>query len=171
MFVTGWVHNFVKSKQRLVIFAELFIQATLVLIVAALLYGRVWNIEEKPDVYGIICLLSLCTGSQQITVRHFEKPEVNTTMVTIPIADVLSDPHLFEAPWKNAPRNNRIAFIVVFMVGAIVGGCCLHWVNAELAIIISAGIKYAVSFAILLMPPESENHSSTSDPEEPIAKS
>lgn len=170
MFVTGAVHNIVKSKHRLVIFAELFIQATFVLIVAALLYARVWSIDKKPDVYGIICLLSLCTGSQQITVRHFEKPEVNTTMVTIPIADVLSDPHLFHAPWKNAPRNNRIAFIVVFVVGAIVGGCCLHWVNPPLAIIISAGIKYAVSFAILFMPSES-NHSSTSDPEEPIAKS
>lgn len=154
MFLTGLVNNHVPNRHKLTIIVELLVQAILPLVVAALLYAKVWDIDDTKDAYAIICLLSLCTGSQQITVKYWEVPEVNTTMVTIPIADILSDPHMLAPPSKNPHRNNRIAFIVVFMVGAILGGCCLHWVNAQLAIIISAGIKLLISFAIVFMPSE-----------------
>lgn len=156
MFVTGHINNRVRDRQRLTIFLQLLFQATLALIVAALLYGRVWMIDKTPDAYAIICLLSLCTGSQQITVKYFNIPEVNSTMVTIPIADVLSDPNILAGFSKNEHRNNRFAFITVFMVGAILGGCCLHWSNAQLAIVISAAIKFLVTIAMLLMPPDTK---------------
>lgn len=166
MFVTGVVNNHVRDRQRLTVFLQLLIQAVLALIVAILLYTRVWIIDRTRDAYAIICLLSLCTGSQQITVKYFHIPEVNSTMVTIPIADVLSDPNLLAAFSKNQHRNNRIAFIIVFMVGAIIGGCCLHWSTAELAIVISAAVKFLVTVAMLMMPSETTRKTAADQAEE-----
>lgn len=54
------------------------------------------------------------------------------------MADLLSDPKLFAPLRANVPRNQRALFVVVFFVGAVVGGVVLVRVNAELVLLVSA---------------------------------
>lgn len=157
MCVTGQIFNFSHVRySRALLMGSFGLQSLLVLLVAILVHVDALQLEQKADALGIICLLSISVGSQQVSVKAFETPEINSTMVTIPICDVLSDPHIFARPRDNDLRNRRVGFFLAFFVEAIVGGCILHWNKPQLAIVLAGAIKAVVAIAIAPMPARKE---------------
>jgi hypothetical protein len=72
--------------------------------------------------------MALAFGSQAAAGRPLGVPAITTVVVTSAMVDLFADPFLFSSPWnvKAKGRNQRVAFVVVFFIGGIVGGLGLR---------------------------------------------
>ena len=91
-------------------------------------------------------LLAFQAGAQMAASRGCGFNELPTTVLTSVYYDIVSDP-LLTAPLVhgNVKRNRRVAAVVSFLVGAIVGGWCYRASGDSLApaLWVAAGLKAA----------------------------
>lgn len=143
-------------KVRLSLIGSFSIQASLLLISAALLQSGVvsqatptfgepvhWN-NEVP-----IALLGFQSAGQIVASRALGFNEVPTVVITSLLCDLMSDPSLFTL--QNVKRDRRVVGFLLTLVGAISGG----WItkgagNLAASLWVAAGIKYGIAFSWVL---------------------
>lgn len=139
------------SRSRISLAASFFIQATFLLITAALLQTR--KVSQIAPTNGKathwdnevpIVLLSFQAAGQIVASRTLGFNEVPTVVITSLLCDLLSDKALFTL--KNAKRDRRILAFVFTLVGGIGGG----WItkaggNLSYSLWVAAGIKYGIA--------------------------
>ncbi|EPS31109.1 hypothetical protein PDE_06064 [Penicillium oxalicum 114-2] len=154
-FIFARINRFVGAQRRGCLILSFFIQASLIVVTAALVQaGAVSSaIEDNPldpivrwDQEVPIVLLSLQSAGQIVASRTLGYNEIPTVVITSLLCDLMSDPKLFLI--RNEKRDRRIIAFVLTMVGAIVGG----WVtkstgNIAPVLWLAAGIKYVVAVA------------------------
>ncbi|KAF3401679.1 hypothetical protein F1880_010006 [Penicillium rolfsii] len=152
-FLFARLNRITGARRRGSLMLSFFIQASIIVITAALVQGGVvssalddssqsvtrWD-QEVP-----IVLLSLQSAGQIVASRALGFNEIPTVVITSLLCDLMSDPKLFLL--RNDKRDRRVIAFVLTLIGAIIGG----WVTkatGDIAPILwlSAGIKYIVAF-------------------------
>ncbi|KAM0751362.1 hypothetical protein T439DRAFT_380343 [Meredithblackwellia eburnea MCA 4105] len=150
-YLTGQFINYFGKRRRFTIFTEFAFESLLIFISTILVYTKAVVLNTKTD-FSIIFLLAWVFGSQGVITKTLGVPQIPAQVVTGAMADLWSDPKLLAPLRQNVPRNQRVAFIVVFFAGACVGGTVLLKVNAELVLLLTAILKLVVAGLFFLVP-------------------
>lgn len=154
-FLFARLNRILGARRRGCLMLSFIIQASIIVITAALVQGGVvssaldddasrsltrWD-QEVP-----IVLLSLQSAGQIVASRALGFNEIPTVVITSLLCDLMADPKLFLL--QNEKRDRRVIAFVLTLVGAVVGG----WVTkatGDIAPILwlAAGIKFIVAFA------------------------
>ncbi|OKL63975.1 hypothetical protein UA08_00808 [Talaromyces atroroseus] len=140
-------------KARLSLIGSFFVQASLILITAALLQAGV--VSQAAPTFGEplnwdnevpIVLLAFQSAGQIVASRALGFNEVPTVVITSLLCDLMSDPSLFKL--QNVKRDRRVIAFLLTLVGAISGG----WItkasgSLSVSLWVAAGIKYAIAFS------------------------
>lgn len=112
--------------------------------------------EFSFDAYELLPLgfLAFQSGGQIVTSRLLGFNEVPTTVLTSVYCDIASDPLVLRS--DNVKRNRRVAAVLSFLVGGIVGG----WISRSAAglstnLWIAAAIKMGIAVGWTLWAPKS----------------
>ncbi|KAJ5483841.1 hypothetical protein N7539_006041 [Penicillium diatomitis] len=154
-FLFARLNRIMGAQRRGSLMLSFFIQASLVIVTAALVQaGAVSSAIDDNSANPIvrwdqevpIVLLSIQSAGQIVASRTLGYNEIPTVVITSLLCDLMSDPKLFLL--RNEKRDRRIIAFVLTMVGAIVGG----WVTKSTGNIapilwLAAGIKYSVALA------------------------
>ena len=166
-FVTGQVGHRVGPKRRWWLLFSSSIQVVLIFISSILLYTSTVSTEDISNL-GLVVLLAFAFGSQAAAGRPLGVAPITTVVVTSAsksqpkhlitlttndycplVVDLWADKKLFAPLGGNAGRNQRVAFILTFFVGGIVGGLALVHVNAAFVLLLS-GIVKTIAGALFL---------------------
>jgi len=154
-FLFARLNRILGARRRGCLMLSFIIQASIIVITAALVQGGVvssaldddasrsltrWD-QEAP-----IVLLSLQSAGQIVASRALGFNEIPTVVITSLLCDLMADPKLFLL--QNEKQDRRVIAFVLTLVGAVVGG----WVTkatGDIAPILwlAAGIKFIVAFA------------------------
>ncbi|KAL8276322.1 hypothetical protein RQP46_011288 [Phenoliferia psychrophenolica] len=128
-FVTGQIGHRVGPKRRWWLLLTSLIQCLLIFISSILLYTSTVSTEDISNL-GLVVPLAFAFGSQAAAGRPLGVAPITTVVVTSAMVDLWADKKLFAPLAGNPGRNQRVAFILVFFLGGIVGGLALVHVNA-----------------------------------------
>ncbi|KAF3128706.1 hypothetical protein TWF703_009287 [Orbilia oligospora] len=140
-----------------------FVQATLIIIAASLVEGKVVPIpgrEEQlhasePTPYYHISLLPLAflafqAAGQIVASRSFGHNHIPSIVLTSLYSDLVADPLFFQP--VNVKRNERIASAVLVLTGAISGGWIMRESSMAAVLWFAAAIKYAIMVGFIFWP-------------------
>jgi len=151
------------ATKRATIVVSFFMQATLIVIAAALVEAKTIPIatpeeqESGRTKFHYISLLPLAflafqAGGQIVVSRSFGHNHIPSIVLTSLYSDLVADP-LFWQP-VNIKRNERIASAVLVLTGAITGGWIMREVNMAAVLWFAAAIKYAIVLGFVFWPAE-----------------
>lgn len=153
-FLFARLNRIIGARRRGSLMLSFFIQASIIVITAALVQGGAVSSALDDSSQSItrwdqevpIVLLSLQSAGQIVASRALGFNEIPTVVITSLLCDLMSDPRLFLL--RNEKRDRRVMAFVFTLIGAIIGG----WVTkatGDIAPILwlSAGIKFIVAFA------------------------
>ncbi|KAM0750776.1 hypothetical protein T439DRAFT_380638 [Meredithblackwellia eburnea MCA 4105] len=151
-FVTGQIghHVIPNPKRRYWLLITFFLQSLLIFISAILLYTHTHSFVDTQANLGLLTLLAFAFGSQAAVSRPLASTPITTVVVTSAMFDLWSDKNLFAKLSANKARNQRVAFIVTFFVGGIIGALCLRHVDDAFTVLL-AGIIKMVPVGIILL--------------------
>lgn len=110
------------------------------------------NATEKI-VLVAIPFLAAQSGAQVATAKSLGFNELPTTVLTSTYNDLASDTALFA--WDNPKRDNRVASVVLMMLGAIAGAWLVKGTGTFTTVLwLAAAIKVVLAFSWLLFPAE-----------------
>ncbi|KAI2635944.1 hypothetical protein GGS21DRAFT_56258 [Xylaria nigripes] len=145
-WATGQVSHIVGPRMRLWLFCCNLIQSILVVIAGVIQYN--YGVQSSgPRAVLAIGLLAFASGSQVVQSRSMNMTEISTAMATAAWVDLMIDPKLFHG--KNRPRTRRVMFLLALASGALVGAGIYRAVGSSVAIFVSAGGKFIVTFMYL----------------------
>ncbi|EPS35164.1 hypothetical protein H072_11414 [Dactylellina haptotyla CBS 200.50] len=139
------------------------VQATLIVIAAALVEGKVVPIATANEQasgrtkYHHISLLPLAflafqAGGQIVVSRSFGHNHIPSIVLTSLYSDLVADPLFFHA--VNVKRNERIASAILVLTGAITGGWVMKLTSMAAVLWFAAAIKYAIMIGFIIWPGE-----------------
>lgn len=154
-FLFARLNRIIGARRRGCLMLSFIIQASIIVVTAALVQGGVVSSALDDDTSRSITrwdqevpivLLSLQSAGQIVASRALGFNEIPTVVITSLLCDLMSDPKLFLL--RNEKRDRRMIAFVLTLVGAIVGG----WVTkatGDIAPILwlAAGIKFIVALA------------------------
>ncbi|MCJ1353150.1 MAG: hypothetical protein MMC33_003135 [Icmadophila ericetorum] len=142
----GWAGNLIGPRRRLWLLLNSFISTILMISATVLIYHE--DIETKGHcTMAVIGLLALVCGAQLQLALSIRMPELNTTMITVAITSLVSDPKLLSR--RNPVRDRRALYWVSILVGALVGALASRLGGPMFAISLAAAVKISVGFLFL----------------------
>ncbi|TXT10551.1 hypothetical protein VHUM_02056 [Vanrija humicola] len=101
----------------------------------------------------VMFLMAFMSGAQVCMARQSKCQEVPTAPMTSPLVDFLTDPNLFkrasdEEKPATGPRNRRMAYLGIVIVGSFLGAVLHRFVNSWSIVVASVGVKAAVVLAV-----------------------
>ncbi|KAI5476708.1 DUF1275 domain protein [Pseudohyphozyma bogoriensis] len=151
-FTTGQLaHRLGIGKRRWYLFIISLFQSIIVLISAILIYTSAITLGQPSDL-ALISIMSIAFGSQGAAGRLLASTPITTVVVTSAMFDLFADKDLFAPLGKNVARNQRVAFILVFFVGTIVGGATLRHVGVPFTLVLAGIFKFAAVMLFLVAP-------------------
>ncbi|KAK6535719.1 hypothetical protein TWF694_002168 [Orbilia ellipsospora] len=140
-----------------------FVQATLIVIAAALVEGKIIPIATPAEQatgrvkYHYISLLPLAflafqAGGQIVVSRSFGHNHIPSIVLTSLYSDLVADPLFFQP--VNVKRNERIASAVLVLTGAITGGWVMRKADMAAVLWFAAAIKYTIMTGFIFWPAE-----------------
>ncbi|OJA10968.1 hypothetical protein AZE42_08489 [Rhizopogon vesiculosus] len=138
--LSGQIGHVLGHRKRWWLLLSSFIQATFVLIPAALLYTRSVIISQV-NAPLLLFFLATSAGLQVSMARNLGVNEIPTAMLTSPFIDFLTDRHLFSGSWsdrKLMSRNRRLCYISAIWGGAFLGAV-MHRYSGSKEVILMVG--------------------------------
>ncbi|KAK6535075.1 hypothetical protein TWF281_006373 [Arthrobotrys megalospora] len=145
--------------------ASFLFQATLIVVAASLVEGKVVPIPSREDEekasgrtpYYHISLLPLAflafqAAGQIVVSRSFGHNHIPSIVLTSLYSDLVADPLFFQP--VNVKRNERIASAVLILTGAISGGWIMRESSMAAVLWFAAAIKYAIMVGFIFWPAE-----------------
>ncbi|KAF3907041.1 hypothetical protein AA313_de0204691 [Arthrobotrys entomopaga] len=140
-----------------------FMQATFIVIAAALVEGKIIPIATPAEQatgrtkYHYISLLPLAflafqAGGQIVVSRSFGHNHIPSIVLTSLYTDLVADPLFFQP--VNVKRNERFASAVLVLTGAITGGWIMRKTDMAAVLWFAAAIKYAIMTGFIFWPAE-----------------
>ncbi|ORY83159.1 hypothetical protein BCR37DRAFT_379146 [Protomyces lactucae-debilis] len=161
-FICGQIANHIHpghGRARWWILMSSFYQTATILITAGLLFGKAITTGRQWS-WLVILLLASSSGSQVAMARQFSIPEIPTAMLTSPLVDLVTDPHLFSTSFHKAhdnPRSRRVSYIVALVVGVFLGAGIHKHAGPEVVILIAGCMKLVILLSFLVTASEAEH--------------
>lgn len=124
-------------------------QSLLIFVSSILLYTSAVSTEDRSNL-GLVVLLAFTFGSQAAAGRPLGVAPITTVVVTSAMVDLWADKKLFAPLADNTGRNQRIAFILTFFVGGLVGGFALARVNTAFVLLLAGIFKMVAVIPFLI---------------------
>lgn len=148
-FISGQLSHQIGDHRRWWLMFNTLVQSILIFVVVALTSADA--IRPGGDrAYVLILLLAISYGCQMAMARHLSCPEIPTAVLTSPFIDLLTDAKLFKQ--DNVPRNRRVAYLLVFIGGIVIGSFAYTKVSSEFTLAIAGVVKALVMASFLLNP-------------------
>ena len=144
--VFGWAGNLIGPKRRLWLLLSNSV-STIFMLAASVLLLLEDSVSTGLSTMGIIALLASACGGQLQLALSIRKPELNTTMVTATVVNLVSDPKLLSL--KNSVRNRRALYWASLLGGAFVGAFTLKVYGSMSAISLAAIVKIFVGLLFM----------------------
>ncbi|KAK4132484.1 hypothetical protein BT67DRAFT_450924 [Trichocladium antarcticum] len=149
-WLTGQLGHVVGPRRRLWVIACNLLQTGLVFGAAAVQYSQPQH-DGAPPLDGVrsprtlyaIGLLATAAGSQVVQSRAFRMTEITTAMATAAWVDLLIDCELLRL--RNRPRNRRIAFLAMLLLGTLSGAFIFKRLGSPPALVVSGAGKLLVT--------------------------
>lgn len=126
-----WAVRRARHRGRLLA-AAAAVQAGLV-VVAAIVAG-VRGVSDSAARLTLTGLLAVAMGGQNAVARRLAVPDLTTTVLTLTVTGLLAD----ATSWS--VRVRRLVPIVAMLVGALMGGVLLRWVNPPAPLWLAAAL-------------------------------
>ncbi|KAK9773697.1 hypothetical protein SCAR479_09643 [Seiridium cardinale] len=139
---TGQVSHLIGPRRRWWLILSNFLQSCLVF-AAALIQYQYGTEKEGAAAITTVALLAYSSGSQVVQSRSLAMTEISTAMATAAWVDLMIDPHMFTR--DNRSRNRRIGFLVVLVLGTLIGAAIYKTAGSAPAIFLSAAGKLLVT--------------------------
>ena len=95
--------------------------------------------------YAMIVLLALALGAQNASVRRVAVPNLTTTVLTLTLTGLASDPSTLSL--RHSTTRRRIAAVAAMLVGAIVGALLVLHASTEAALGSVTGVLVVIAVA------------------------
>ena len=147
--VFGWAGNLLGPKRRLWLLLSNSVSTVFILAASVLLLFRDGGSTGLPAMGVIVFLASACGGQLQLALS-IQMPELNTTMITAAVVNLVSDPKLLSL--ENSVRNRRVLYWASLLSGAFVGALAVKVYGPMLAISLAAIVKIFVGLLFMSNP-------------------
>ncbi|KAK8089558.1 hypothetical protein PG997_004519 [Apiospora hydei] len=146
-WLTGQLSHLVGARQRWWLVLCNFFQACLVFAAAAIQHVYGTELRGSAAVTAI-ALLAFASGSQVVQSRSLAMTEISTAMATAAWVDLMMDPRMFRVR-GNRPRDRRVSFLLVLILGCLAGAGIYKTAGSAAAIFVSAAGKMLVTIMYL----------------------
>ena len=147
--VFGWAGNLLGPERRLWLLLSNSVSTVFILAASILLLFEDSGSTGLPAM-GIIALLASACGGQLQLALSIRMPELNTTMITAAVVNLVSDPKLLSL--ENSVRNRRALYWASLLSGAFVGALALKVHGPMLAMSLAAIVKIVVGLLFMFNP-------------------
>ena len=149
---TGHIGHFVGSRRRSWLLFTNIVQTVLVFSAAIIQFRHP---PEGPHSWtlGTLALLAFASGAQVGAGRAMRIPEITTAMATAAWVDFIIDAELLRR--SNRSRNRRALFLVMLVVGSVIGAFMRLRIGSGWALMVSAFSKVLATLLIFLSRAES----------------
>ncbi|CAF1141966.1 unnamed protein product [Adineta steineri] len=148
-FISGQIGHRIGNKRRWWLICNTCFQTILIFVVIVLMSKKT-ILPKDSNAYVLALLLSISYGCQMAMAKHLSCPEIPTAVLTSPFMDLLTDPKLFKR--HNIPRNRRFFYILLFLVGIIVGSFSYKEMSSEFTLGIAGVVKALVAISFFFNP-------------------
>jgi uncharacterized membrane protein YoaK (UPF0700 family) len=93
------------------------------LVLVAAIVADTAGVDGSAARLVLIALLAIALGGQNAIVRRLAVPDLTTTVLTLTVTGLVAD----ATPWS--VRSRRLISVVAMLVGALIGGVLLRWVD------------------------------------------
>lgn len=120
--------------------------------------GPIVTQKKGKHEWVVMFLMAFMSGAQVCMARQSKCQEVPTAPMTSPLVDFLTDPNLFkrgneEEKVTTGPRNRRMAYLGLVIVGSFLGAVLHRFANSWSIVVASVGIKASVVLAVAVAKP------------------
>ena len=148
----GWAGNLIGPRRRLWLLLNSAVSFLLMISVVALVYHGEIEAKGGLSTIGAIGLLASVCGAQLQLALSIRVPDLNTTMITVAITNLASDPNLLSR--RNTARDRRALYWFSILVGTLVGAFVSSIGGVLFAISLATAVKASVGILFLFNPAE-----------------